>query len=238
MIPADNTIGTNPAHTRDKTNKEAFLNTIAAKLGRERRHEVQRPALQEVLPDSYGPLTEEDLVEMLKEQCFFIHTQVIESVPELLQRTLDDLIAGNGGGQVMTSGDPRFAGYGLQFPDASVWEEAAGREANIRHAEAANTAIVFADYALAESGTVVVESRPDQGRALHFLPAHYIAVIEKKRLVLRSTQAAAALNRRVQDGGALGSSINFISGPSNSADIEMKLVVGVHGPLRATYVLI
>ncbi|MNC61589.1 Lactate utilization protein C [compost metagenome] len=83
-----------------------------------------------------------------------------------------------------------------------------------------------------------MESRPDQGRSLHFLPAHYIAVIEKERIVLRSTQAAAELNRRVQAGVALGSSINFISGPSNSADIEMKLVVGVHGPLSATYVLI
>lgn len=219
-------------------NMDTLLNTIASKLGRERRHEVQRPALRDLIPDSYGTLTNDDLVEMLKEQCFFIHTQVIESTPDILQQTLDDLIEGNGGGKVMISGDPRFAGYGLKFPDARVWEEAAGREANVMRAESANTAVIFADYALAESGTIVVESRPDQGRSLHFLPAHYIAIIERSRLVLRSTQAAAELNRRVEAGERLGSSINFISGPSNSADIEMKLVVGVHGPLRATYVLI
>ncbi|WP_340023494.1 lactate utilization protein C [Paenibacillus sp. FSL K6-1096] len=220
------------------TNKEAFLNTIAAKLGRARKSEVQRPAIQELVPNSYGPLTQDDLVAILKEQCFFIHTQVIETTRELLQRTLEDLIEANGGGAVMTSGDPRFREYGLAFPGAAVWEEAAGRAENIRRAESANTAIVFADYALAESGTVVVESRPDQGRSLHFLPSHYIAVIEREQLVLRSTDAAAALNRRIQAGEPVGSSINFISGPSNSADIEMKLVVGVHGPLRATYVLI
>ncbi|WP_341347595.1 lactate utilization protein C [Paenibacillus sp. FSL H3-0469] len=220
------------------TNTEAFLNTIAAKLGRARKSEVRRPAVHEFIPDSYGPLTQDDLVEMLKEQCFFIHTQVIETTRELLQRTLDDLIEANGSGNVMTSGDPRFREYGLTFPDAAVWEKAAGRAENIRRAESSNTAIVFADCALAESGTVVVESRPDQGRSLHFLPAHYIAVIEREKLVLRSTNAAAALNRRIQAGEPVGSSINFISGPSNSADIEMKLVVGVHGPLRATYVLI
>ncbi|MEI2394238.1 LutC/YkgG family protein [Paenibacillus phytohabitans] len=220
------------------SNKETFLNTIAAKLGRGRKTNVQRPVIQDLIPDSYGELTNDDLVEILKEQCFFIHTQVIESNPEILQRTLDDLIEANGGGLVMTSGDPRFAEYGLEFPDAAVWEEAAGREENVRRAESANTAIIFADCALAESGTVVVESRPDQGRSLHFLPDHYIAVIERQRLVLRSTQAAAAFNRRIQAGEPVGSSINFISGPSNSADIEMKLVVGVHGPLRATYVLI
>ncbi|NQX44279.1 lactate utilization protein C [Paenibacillus tritici] len=231
------TVTTNKSANRN-TNKEAFLNTIASKLGRERRTEVQRPAIQEFIPDSYGPLTTDDLVEILKEQCFFIHTQVIESTPEILQQTLSDLIEANGGGTVMLSGDRRFNEYGLAFPDAAVWEETAGRVENIRRAESANTAIVFADCALAESGTVVLESRPDQGRSLHFLPAHYIAVIERRRLVLRSTQAAAELNRRIQAGEPVGSAIQFISGPSNSADIEMKLVVGVHGPLRATYVLI
>ncbi|WP_238654999.1 LutC/YkgG family protein [Paenibacillus piscarius] len=225
-------------NSNTNTNKEAFLNTIAAKLGRARKLEVQRPAIQDLLPNSYGPLTRDDLAAMLKEQCFFIHTQVIETTQELLLRTLEDLIGANGSGAVMTSGDSRFKEYGLDFPGAAVWEEAAGRAENIRHAEAANTAIVFADFALAESGTVVVESRPDQGRSLHFLPAHYIAVIEPDKLVLRSTDAAAVLNRRIQAGEPVSSSINFISGPSNSADIEMKLVVGVHGPLRATYVLI
>lgn len=220
------------------TNKDSFLNHIASKLGRGRLYDVQRPDLSALYPGRSESLTTDELVEILKEQCFFIHTQVIESKPEILQQTLDDLIESYGGGAVMTSGDSRFADYGLSFPDSSVWLETAGREENIRLAELANTAIVFADYALAESGTVVLESRPDQGRSLHFLPAHYIAVIERKRLVLRSTQAAAELNRRVQAGEPMGSCINLISGPSNSADIEMQLVVGVHGPLRATYVLI
>lgn len=224
--------------TAVNNNRDVFLNRVASKLGRERIHNVQRPDLSGMIPDSYGALTTDDLISILKEQCFFIHTQLIESTPDILQRTLDDLIAANGGGQVMTSGDRRFAGYGVSFPDSTVWSGEASREENISRSEAANTVIVFADYVLAESGTIVVESRPDQGRALHFLPEHYIAIVEKERIVLRSTQAAAALNRRVEAGESVGSSINLISGPSNSADIEMQLVVGVHGPLRATYVLI
>lgn len=219
-------------------NRESFLNRVASSLGRERTYNVQRPDIKGMIPDSYGTLTNADLIDILKEQCFFIHTQLIESTPEILQQTLDDLIAANGGGPVITSGDPRFARYDLSFPDSTKWAEAAGREDNINRSEAANTVVIFADYVLAESGTIVVESRPDQGRALHFLPEHYIAIIERERIVLRSTQAAAALNRRIEAGEHVGSSINFISGPSNSADIEMQLVVGVHGPLRATYVLI
>ncbi|WP_172195550.1 LutC/YkgG family protein [Saccharibacillus qingshengii] len=222
------------------SNRSAFLDRVADSLGRPRRTDgVQRPAWKHnVHLEQLADRTPEQLVEILKEQCFFIHTQVIESTPDLLQRTLDDLIAGYGGGPVIRSGDPRFMRYGLSFLGDSVWSAQAGRAENIRLAEAANIALVFADYALAESGTVVLESRPDQGRALHFLPSHYIAVIEWERIVPRSTQAMAEMNRRHEAGGSLGSCINLISGPSNSADIEMQLVVGVHGPLRATYVLI
>ncbi|MDO3408801.1 lactate utilization protein C [Saccharibacillus sp. CPCC 101409] len=225
---------------REGSNRESFLDRVAGSLGRPRRTDsVVRPDWKHTVHlDTLSDRTPEQLVEILKEQCFFIHTQVIESTPELLQQTLGDLIAGYGGGPVVRSGDPRFAEYGLSFPGDFAWSEHAGREENVRRAEAANIALVFADYALAESGTVVLASRPDQGRALHFLPAHYIAVIERERIVPRSTQAMADLNRRVEAGENLGSCLNMISGPSNSADIEMQLVVGVHGPLRATYVLV
>lgn len=229
------------AHDRtDSSNRDSFLKRVSESLGRPLPTDnVQRPAWKHTLHlDTLADRTPEQLVEILKEQCFFIHTQVIESTPDLLQKTLDGLIEGYGGGPIMRSGDRRFAEYGLSFPGDAVWSEQAGRAENIRLAEAANIALVFADCALAESGTVVLESRPDQGRALHFLPSHYIAVIERDRIVPRSTQAMAELNRRHEAGGTLGSCINMISGPSNSADIEMQLVVGVHGPLRATYVLI
>lgn len=220
-------------------NRESFLNHIASKLGRERRQNVQRPEwVHRVHQETLQGKTTEELIEVLKEQCRFIHTQVIESTPGTLQKTLGDLITSYGGGPVIRSGDPRFYEYGLKIPGSYIWAEGAERAENLLRAESANIAVIFADYALAESGTIVVESRPGQGRAMHFLPSHYIAIIEKDRIVPRSTQAAADLNRRVEARKRIGSCINFISGPSNSADIEMKLVVGVHGPLQATYVIV
>ncbi|GLF90691.1 hypothetical protein Saga11_19500 [Bacillus safensis] len=66
----------------------------------------------------------------------------------------------------------------------------------------------------------------------------YIVCIEKSSIVLRMIQALSALNRSVEEGEQTKGAIHFISGPSNFPDIEMNLVVGVHGPVRAVYLLI
>ncbi|MEC1048763.1 lactate utilization protein C, partial [Bacillus safensis] len=192
-------------------------------------------------------LSKEELVEQLKKQCQQIHTRVVETTPEEAPSVLRLLITEYGEGAVMTSRERRFEQYGflpmfdsLQQEGISItsWNTDASREEKLRQAEQAKYAVVFSDYTLAESGTVVLSSHQGQGRALHFLPMIYIVCIEKSSIVPRMIQAVSALNRSVEEGEQAKGAIHFISGPSNSADIEMNLVVGVHGPVQAVYLLI
>jgi len=77
--------------------------------------------------------------------------------------------------------------------------------------------------AVAETGSLVIKSSPEHGRALSLVPAVHVAIVEPKNLVADLVDFFEKLGR---DGGGT----TIITGPSKTADIEMDLVVGVHGP--------
>lgn len=230
-------------------NRESFLDQIAHSLGRERiKAPIERPEWKfrpqdEVLKDS----TQDQLVTVLKEQCKRIHTSLYETNLNSLSCTLYELVSQFGGGPVVTWKDERFSKWGLdvllkeEWPREKVevyeWDYMKGEE-NISYAEKANVGITISEITLAESGTVVLFSDQNKGRSVSFLPTTYIALVPKSTLVPRMTHAAQKMRELHQKTGHVASCINFITGPSNSADIELNLVVGVHGPVKAAYILI
>jgi L-lactate dehydrogenase complex protein LldG len=77
--------------------------------------------------------------------------------------------------------------------------------------------------AVAETGSLVIKNSAEHGRALSLVPAVHVAIVEPKNLVGDLVDLFEKLGR---DGGGA----TIITGPSKTADIEMDLVVGVHGP--------
>jgi L-lactate dehydrogenase complex protein LldG len=230
-------------------NRDSFLNQIASQLGRPRISKpVQRPNWKfrpqdEVLKGA----TQDELLDVLTEQCKRIHTSIYKTNLKELPATLNEVVTNYGGGPVVTWKDERFSKWGLdslmksdwdsQQIEVYEWDHTKGSE-NITKAENANVAITISEITLAESGTVVLFSDENKGRTVSFLPATYIALIPKSTLVPRMTQAAQKMREIHQQTGHVASCINFITGPSNSADIELNLVVGVHGPVKASYIVI
>jgi L-lactate dehydrogenase complex protein LldG len=106
----------------------------------------------------------------------------------------------------------------------------------IRDAEfVADVGVTSADYGIAESGTLALLAAPGQGRAVSLLPPIHIAVLRSSDIVYEPSEL---FERVEKERGDLPSALTFITGPSRTADIELVLTVGVHGPKYLHLVLI
>lgn len=89
---------------------------------------------------------------------------------------------------------------------------------------------------IAESGTLVMLSGPDNPSTLNLLPDHHLVVLEASDVVADYESVWTRL-RALYGVGELPRTVNWITGPSRSADIEQTLLLGAHGP-RSLHVLL
>ena len=80
-------------------------------------------------------------------------------------------------------------------------------------------------YAVAETGSLVIKTTAAHGRGLSLVPMFHVAVVEPKQIV---PDLVDLFTRLAKEGP--GNNVLMISGPSKTADIEMNVVTGVHGP--------
>jgi L-lactate dehydrogenase complex protein LldG len=104
----------------------------------------------------------------------------------------------------------------------------------IDRADAGVTGIAFA---IAQSGTLVEAATNDAVRLVSGLPRTYIGVLRSEDIVDKFHDGAQRVRRLVQQHDR-NLVISFISGPSRTGDIELKLTLGVHGPEEAHAVII
>lgn len=93
--------------------------------------------------------------------------------------------------------------------------------------------ITEATLAIAETGTIVLQNVPGQGRrAASLIPDYHLCIVEASRIHATVPEAIAALAETSK------LPTTFISGPSATADIEMTRIKGVHGPRFLDVILI
>ena len=91
--------------------------------------------------------------------------------------------------------------------------------------------------AIAETGTLMALSGPDHPSTLNFLPETHIVVLPADRVIASYEDAWDKL-RQHQANGTLPRTVNMITGPSLSGDIEQTLLHGAHGPRRLHILLV
>jgi len=127
----------------------------------------------------------------------------------------------------------RLGGEGFVVTSAAEGDPPEGDRGTHREAAAAaEIGVTGADWVLAETGTLILVSGRGRPRSTSLLPATHVAVFGAAQLLESLEQVGIMLEALHVDPATSmsGAVINFITGPSRTADIELTLTRGVHGP--------
>jgi L-lactate dehydrogenase complex protein LldG len=137
-------------------------------------------------------------------------------------------------------------GFAERFPELTSALSAAQVELSVwgdalrspRETAPLPVGLVVADWAIADTGTLVFLSTPAAGRSLSLLPPAFIALVPPGRLVATRQAVFAAIKAKAASPAAWPTGLSFVTGPSRTADIEGDLSIGVHGPGKVAVIML
>jgi L-lactate dehydrogenase complex protein LldG len=101
----------------------------------------------------------------------------------------------------------------------------------------AGLGITAADYAIADTGTLVLVTGGEQHRLISLVPPVHVCLLDRASIVPDLATLLARIKKEHYTGGTAPHATTFISGTSRTADIELTLTRGVHGP-REVHILV
>lgn len=211
--------------------RDNILGRIRSALGRSQPlGEAQAVAIRQKLsmhPRGPQPAMHWQALERFKERCAILSSTVdevasVDEVPAAVARYLQER-------QLPCAGVcwPQYAEL--------AWAQSGLRIENRPSTGDDKVGITGVFCAVAETGTLMMLSGPTTHPATSLLPETHIAIVPKSR-VLPSMEDGWDLLRAEK--GELPRQVAFVSGPSRTADIEMTLVLGIHGPYRVHVILV
>ena len=173
------------------------------------------------------PPLEKNLAQRFGEQATKLASDVVSAaamaaVPDLAARYLSER---------------RLPMQAVCWPELAALDwQAAGIAVQARAARDADLVGITGVFAgIAETGTLMLLSGPQTPATVSLLPETHIAVVEKKRIVATMEDA---WDRLRDEHGKLPRAVNFVSGPSRTADVEQTVTLGAHGPYRVLIIVV
>jgi L-lactate dehydrogenase complex protein LldG len=169
-------------------------------------------------PATYrAPKTEGDptasFVEKLSAQ--YADVRTLNSIADVPDAIADILRGRNMAAQIHVPPDSELAS--LALPNVEVRRTPPGQF---------DAAVTFASFAIAETGTLAYAADKCAPASWHFRPVLEIAIVRSGTVVAELEDVLAALKAK----GGLPSTLNLVSGPSRTGDIEQTMELGAHGP--------
>ncbi|MBT2247951.1 lactate utilization protein C [Arthrobacter sp. BHU FT2] len=143
--------------------------------------------------------------------------------------TIRGLLAGAGTYVVPSGLDPAWLGWETD-PSRQKYDGGSHGTLSVTALDATDAVVTGSAVTVAESGTIILDGSPDQGRrAVSLIPDHHVCVVHSRDI----TQILPEALRRLDGTRPL----TMISGPSATSDIELERVEGVHGPRRLDVII-
>jgi L-lactate dehydrogenase complex protein LldG len=231
------------------TSRFRILDQVRASLAINRQHLLDQAAAYPA-PHPRGPFMPSDLpvIEQFEKELSALHAYVhicdgpqaaLDHVHALLEAAnARRLIAWDSNELPLRGVADLLESLGIEQMDQEVLA-AANRLSALRALEPAPVCISGVDAAIAESGSMIVVSGPGRGRLASLLPPLHIALLPADRIVRTLPDAFDLLRERYGDGLFRDhANVTIITGPSRTADIELSLTLGVHGPREIHAVVI
>jgi L-lactate dehydrogenase complex protein LldG len=182
-----------------------------------------------------GDLDSPALLDLLAGRLIDYRSQVRRTAPAQVLDTVRAALAERGARRVVLPPGLDLPGLGQPGPGQAGSldgvELITDGGLSAQELDQADGVITRAAVAIAETGTIVLDAGPGQGRrALSLIPDYHLCLIDAAQVVALVPEAMARLHP--------GRPLTWISGPSATSDIELDRVEGVHGPRTLEVILI
>jgi L-lactate dehydrogenase complex protein LldG len=203
------------------TPREEVLARIRAALGGDGAPDPEPPATEY---RTRGDLHGEPLLDLLAERLAHYRAIVRRSSAAGLGAAIAAALAERGARRVVVP-------EGLDLPPLSGVETVTDDGLSPQDLDALDGVITGASVAIAQTGTIVLDGSPDQGRrVITLVPDYHLCVVRADQVVELVPEAVGRLDATRP--------LTWISGPSATSDIELSRVEGVHGPRTLEVILV